>query len=81
MSKAKKPKHLFRAMSAKEVEEFWTRLHDADEKAEAVIKRSLTGDGQGIRWFAQQEFLLGMERAQTFRQARHYLVEILARKK
>jgi hypothetical protein len=76
----KKPKHLFRPMTAKEVEEFWTDLYEAATMRESRIKGMLTDDKQGVRWMMYNDFNAVSHQKDAFEQARHMFIDILARK-
>jgi hypothetical protein len=77
----RKPTHLFRAMTAEEVEVLWTRLYNASKEAETRSERCVTDDGQGLRFLFQRDYDNWRLTHSAFEQARHMFVEILAEKK
>lgn len=77
----KKPKHLFREMSAKEVEEFWTWLHDEAKKRVATQQVLMTDDKQGVRWLCHDEYAASAVTESALLAVRHKFVEMLAKEK
>lgn len=76
----RKPKHLFRDMTAKEVEELWTKLVERVDKEERNLQRCMTSDGEGVRFLARDEFNKAFHQKQAFEEARFMLVDLLSKK-
>jgi hypothetical protein len=76
-----KPIHLFRPLSAKEVEKLWTKLFDEAVDAQNRMERCYTDDKQGIRILHRAECERQQARAEWLNHARHILVDIIAKEK
>jgi hypothetical protein len=66
-------------MTAEEVEELWTSLFERAEQGRRIKESCVTSDRQGIRMLAAKDFDENFYKELYFSEARHYLVEILAR--
>ncbi len=76
----RKPKHLFRSLSAKEVEAFWTILKEKADTAQHLYDRCLTDDKQGFRFLHREDAENYWGRKTCLEGVRYLFDELLAKK-